>query len=262
MSTNIRRAWDTQRLAKALTMPGIDPRHWVSYGTVGVMSDEGDFDPDNQHAVYVGPEGVEVDVLLEPLDLMVTAHYSGIQGGCHATITTPIKPGDRVLVVLPDGDPGLPPVIMSILHSTYCPVPLGADKKPIFRNDRVFVWAEDVDIDIRANNNVRLQVKQDGTILLGDGATEQLVKGTTYASDENTMLFGGAAVPTPPAGGVLPFTPPSTSGQSLLAAFQLLESIAVGPLALLKPGFTLAKQAIQQYQTTIDNHLSAISKTK
>jgi hypothetical protein len=196
--TNIRRVADTRRLAKALTSAGIDPRQWASYGTVCTVGDDGECDFSDKRAVYVGPEGVEVDVVLEPLRIPVVAHYAGIQGGCETTFYTPIRPGDRVLLVLPDGDPNLPPVITNILHSADCKVPI-ADGKPIFKNDRVLLYAENVDVDLRTKGGTQVEVKQDGAInvnvptLLGKvnlgraDAVEQLILGTTYRGQEATM---------------------------------------------------------------------------
>ncbi len=183
-----RRTPDIGRWGKALAQPGIDTRHWVSYGTVCTVDDQGNCRFGDKGAVYVGPEGVEVDVLLEPLGIPCTCHYYGVQGGCEATVLTPIRPGDRVLVVMPEGDTMGPPVIVAVLHSASCKVPLGEDRLPVWRNDRVMIWSQNTDIDVRTRSGTRLQVKQDGTILLGDGATEQLVKGTSYRAAERAFL--------------------------------------------------------------------------
>lgn len=160
--TSTRRVADVRRLAEAIKSSGIDPRHWVSYGTVGSVDDDGVLDATDPLAIAIGPAGVEVDVVLEPLQLPVTCHYAGIQGGCSATILSPIKPGDQVIVVLPEGDPMGPPVIVSILHSQACKLPLGEDKKPIFQNDRLFIWAEVGPVDVRTKGGVKLTLTQDG----------------------------------------------------------------------------------------------------
>lgn len=168
-----------QRLAEAVKSPGIDPRHWVSYGTVGVTDDAGNLDfSSTAKCLYIGPEGVEVDVILQPLNIPVTAHYYGLQGGCEATMLTPIRPGDRVLVVLPDGDPTLPPVIVAILHSAYCKVPLGPDRKPIFRNDRVFIWSTSLPVEVNAP-----------IVRMGDATSnEPMVLGNVYSTEITAFL--------------------------------------------------------------------------
>lgn len=162
LGTGTRRIADVKRLAEALKSAGIDPRHWCSYGTVAVVNDAGVPNVTDPHAIWIGPEGVEVDVLLEPLRIPVTAHYGGIMGGCSATIISPIKPGDQVLVILPEGDLMGPPVISCILHSASCPVPMGPDQKPLFKNDRVMVFSEDTPIEIRTKSGSKVTLTQDG----------------------------------------------------------------------------------------------------
>lgn len=150
-------------------MPGIDPRLWVSYGTVGTVDDDGNVDPTDWQSIHVGPEGVEVDVLLEPSRIPTTCHYFGMAGGRAATVTAPIRPGDLVLVTLPGGDTSDMPVISAIMHSEAHPVPVGPDRLPIFKNDSVFVWAEDVPVDIRTKGGARIRVNQDGTVEVNEG---------------------------------------------------------------------------------------------
>jgi hypothetical protein len=168
--TSTRRLLDIARFREAMRAPGLDPRLWVSYGTVGTVGDDGSFDPSDTLSIYIGPEGIEADVLLEPLRIPVTCIFPGVQGGGAAQIITPLRPGDRVVVGLPDGSTGGPPVIMAILNSAAVPVPLGADRKPIAQNDRVMVYGVDVPIDIRTAGGARVQVQQDGTVILNEGA--------------------------------------------------------------------------------------------
>jgi hypothetical protein len=165
-------------MSEALKAPGIDPRHWVSYGTVCAIDDAGKPDFADPGCIYIGPEGVEVDVLLEPLGLPVTAHYYGVQGGCEVSFFTPIRPGDRVVVILPDGEPTLPPVIVAILHSNYCRVPLGTDNKPVFKNDRVLVWSQTVPVEVNAP-----------IVRTGDETSDEpAVLGNVYSSEITTLL--------------------------------------------------------------------------
>ena len=170
-----------RRLSKGLAQPGMDDRYWVSYGTVGVMSEDGEFDPTDPHAIYNGPEGVEVEVLLEPLGIPCVCVYAGIYGGRKCTIFAPIKAGDRVLVGLPGGDPSAVPVIIAVLHNAEDVVPLGEDRKPVFRNDRLFVWIQDGPIDIRTKDGGKVLIEQDGTI------TVTCKKSVLNASDESDI---------------------------------------------------------------------------
>lgn len=164
--TDHRRSWDVNRVAAALAAPGIDPRMWVSYGTVGILDDEGNLNVTDKRAVYVGPEGVEVDVLLEPCRVPVTAKYAGIQGGASVFMMAPIKPGDLVLVTLPNGDASVQPVIVAVMNSGSVKVPIGADQKPIFKNDRVLLWAKDVDVEVvpGSGKSVKLGSVTDGDL--------------------------------------------------------------------------------------------------
>jgi hypothetical protein len=176
--TVTRSGLDTRRLAESLRTPGIDPRHWVSYGTVGTVGDKGEVSYTDTHAIYIGPEGVEVDVILEPSGIACTCHYAGIAGGVSSTILAPIHPGDRVLVCLPDGDFSGPPTIVAILHSAAVPVPLGADRKPVFKNDRIFVWGQSVPVEVNAT-----------AVRLGDETSnEPFVLGNTYTSEIGALL--------------------------------------------------------------------------
>lgn len=176
--TNSRRVLDAGRLSKVVAAPGIDPRHWVSYGTVGTVDDKGVINYDDTHAIYIGPEGVEVDVILEPSMLPVTCHYAGLYGGQAVTIMAPIKPGDRVLVTLPEGDFSGPPVIVAVLHSAATPVPLNATQHPVFQNDRTMIYSKSVPVQVFADK-----------IQLGDDtATEPFVLGNLWKTAMETIL--------------------------------------------------------------------------
>lgn len=235
--TSTRGGIDQASLRKAASGIGTDLRYWVSHGTVCTLkAEDGELDYADKRAVLCGPEGVEVDVQLEPLGNHVTALYAGIQAG-EATIFAPIRPGDRVLVDLPDGDL-FTPVIVAILQSRSARQPL--DKgKPIFANDRLLVHAKNVPIDIRLAGSpgatpVRVLLEQDGTVTvtgskikLGDAnASEEYVEGTSYRGAEDTMLDA------------------LRTGLAAAAA-----AAAVGPLAALAPGLNAAVASIVAFQT-------------
>jgi hypothetical protein len=155
---------DIGRLAEAFQKAGIDPRHWVSYGTVGIVKDDGTFDPTDPHAIYVQSTGCSVDVLLHPLNTPVTCRYSGQQGGASSSIYCPIRPGDEVLVGIPDGDMRMPPCILLVMNADHSRLPLGDDQKPIWQNDRVLVYSAGTRVQIRTNDGTNLEVRPDGTI--------------------------------------------------------------------------------------------------
>lgn len=160
---------DVAKLRESIKGAGIDTRYWCSYGTVATVGDDGQENFTNPHAVHVAPDGVYCDVVLQPSLMAVTCRYPGMAGGGGIQVISPVHPGDEVLVVLPDGVPSGPPVIVTVLHSQYSQVPLGTDRKPLAQNDRVLVYAGSVPIDLRTAGGGRVQINQDGTVVLDEG---------------------------------------------------------------------------------------------
>lgn len=168
-----RHSLDIRRVAEAIKGQGIDPRLWASYGTVAVVSEDGEVDYEDPNAVYVGPEGVEVDVILEPLDIPAVCKYAGMEGGCSVTVVAPIRAGDRVLVICPDGDL-TSPTIVAVLHSAACPMPVDPDDprgRSLFKNDRTLIYAREAagPIDIRTEGGARLEMTQGGEVVANQG---------------------------------------------------------------------------------------------
>jgi len=173
--TNVRREFDLSRFRDAVK----DTRHWVSYGVVGTVNDAGDVDDTDQNAILIAPGGVMVDVVLYPSEEPVTCRYAGISGGPSVTILAPIHPGDEVLVALPDGELGLPPAIVAILNSRAVPLPLEQDGKPVFRNDRLSVFAQDVPVEVRTASGASVRLETDGTISAVPAANQEVRLGAT-----------------------------------------------------------------------------------
>lgn len=182
--TDIRNGVDAMALGQALAQPGMDSRYWVSHGTVCTVGDDGEIDTKNPNSIWIGPEGVECDVRLEPLNIHVCAQYAGISAG-DVTIYPPIKPGDRVLVNLPEGFAHTP-VIVAILHSRSQKQPLGPDRKPLFDNKRLLVYAQTAAIDVRNAGGVQVLLEQDGKVTTT--AKNVIVKAdTTMLGDDNLL---------------------------------------------------------------------------
>lgn len=95
---------DVQRLGQALAGPGLDTRDWLSAGTVGARDPQGEFVIDPQ-SVYASQLGTVVDVRLEPSGRMITARWNGLSVGRFGSILFPIRAGDDVVVLFPNGDP-------------------------------------------------------------------------------------------------------------------------------------------------------------
>lgn len=185
--TETARPLDVGRAAVALRRAGIDPRHWVSYGTVCALREDGTTDFSDASAVYVAPAGVSVDVLLMPANQHVTARYSGVQGGSAGTLFTPIKPGDEVLVVIPDGDLRLPPVVVCILSGEHSPLPLGQDRRPIWKNDRVLLHGRGVAVEIRTSGGGVVTVEADGDVAV-NGVGVNINSGSEGAAREGDSV--------------------------------------------------------------------------
>lgn len=134
---------DVQRLARAVSGPGIDTRSWLHSGTVGVAGEGGEFRTDDPESVYVDRLGAVVRVRLEPGGEIVTARYHGISCGRFGFILVPIRPGDEVLVAVPDGDFNSPSItVIALAANATAKIP--GD----WNNDRV-LFDTNVPLEIR-----------------------------------------------------------------------------------------------------------------
>jgi len=163
-STAVKRSWDIKRLSRALASQGVDLRHWVSYATVAsVTGDDGKANYTDPNAIVITPAGVEIDVVLEPSGYPVTCKY-GMQAGL-VYWGSPIRPGDQVLVTLPDGDVSMVPVAVKVVSGSSDPMPAETDGSPVFKNDRALIFAEGVPIDLRTRGGARVLLDGNGVIL-------------------------------------------------------------------------------------------------
>jgi hypothetical protein len=247
---------DAARLARGLARAGNDLREWIHYGTVAALTGkDGGPSYTDENAIVISPFGVEVDVVLEPLNYPCTARW-GIQSG-RVFISTPIHPGDQVVVLIPAGDPSSVPEILRIITCPHNPIPVGEDGLPRFKNDRALVAAQGVPIELLALGDgaeVSLLVNPDGTIQLGGQAAQELIRGTEYRNKEGDM------------------------NQALSAAIDTLNQVATvytpAELALVPAPTTAAfltalqvfiplwKQFIDQFEGGAAGFLSAVSKTE
>lgn len=173
---------DVRRLSEALRSDGIDPRHWSSHATVGTTGDDGTFDPGDGKAIHIAPDGVWLDVLLEPRLIPLTVRLA-LGAGVHAHIQAPVRPGDRVLVLIPDGNYANAPTAVAILNSEGQKIPLGSDGKPVFQNDRLL---------IQCGGGMPVQVLG-AKIVQGDfDANENMVLGQQFKSE--ATAFANAVI--------------------------------------------------------------------
>jgi hypothetical protein len=208
-------SFDTAAMREGLASPGLDQRYWVSRGTIGTMHDDGTFDPTDPHAVWIGPEGVECDVKLEPLEQMCTALWS--KGSAECSDISPIRPGDQVVVENPGGDL-MTPVIIAVVHSRGAKQPMTAGV-PIFDNRRRLIYQRTTDLDVRcaagqvslAAGPTSIWIKQDVVQLGAGDASHPVMQGDNWQSAVNEFLAKlGAALMT--------VAPVATDGGTLITA--------------------------------------------
>ena len=235
---------DPSALREGLASPGMDTRYWCSRGTVGTVDGQGSVHFDDPHAIWIGPEGVECDVVLQPLGQRVTALWGG--GGDVSDIA-PIHPGDQVFVEFPDGNLA-GGKIAGIIHSRSNKQPM-ASGKPIFDNKRRLIFAKNVVIDIRTAglngaDPVQFLIDQAGTVTttatrINHGAsdvTEQFILGTSYRRDTTTLY------------------------QNLQTALAAMQAAAIGPMAGFQPGLAAAVQALISFATSAQTNEDYLSK--
>jgi hypothetical protein len=102
-----------QEFAQGLAHPGMDPRVWISYGTV-------DLDTDDQKAVEFDEDGAgpSVSVTLHPSEVSLRCRVLGAIAGNGEADYSPIIEGEEVLVAVPSGDFKAIPVIIGRLNNT------------------------------------------------------------------------------------------------------------------------------------------------
>jgi len=223
----------------------MDTRYWCSRGTVGTVDDQGSEHFDDPHAVWIGPEGVECDVILQPLGQRVTALWG--EGGDVSDIA-PIHPGDQVVVEFPDGVL-MGGKILCILKSRSNKQPMTSGT-PIFDNKRRLIYAKAGALDLRTAGvggaaPAQFLMDQAATVTttatrinLGDkDVTEQAVKGTSFRAAEDKLFA------------------------DMLKGVELLITASVSALSGLQPGFNALKLAINAFQTKAQSNDSYLSNT-
>lgn len=197
LRSRVTRGIDVARLSNAVSRPGIDPRIWVSYGTL--LSEP-----------YVetieGRQDVVVDVLLVPSMQEETARVGTIYAGNGFGFYAPLHEDDEVLVLAPSGDPDEGLVIAQRLWSPADPPPT-----------ELATNTEDVTLVVEPEKNLRITVKGAGNVILAvdtgkiylgaEEGTEPAAKGqtlkaylesikSTFDGHTHDYLLEGAAVPT------------------------------------------------------------------
>jgi hypothetical protein len=182
-------------MGAALARPGMDTRIWAS-----VAKALGESHVDSKYGVFV-------DVQLMPTGERITARVPADYAGKGFGVYAKIHEGDDLALVIPSGDPCDGAVVVARLWSSAATPPQEAIDNPdevmiIVEKDknlRLKVSGEglieldgDKDITVKAGERVILDgdkvVAKSGTVRLGDeNATEQLVLGTTFRTNQKTM---------------------------------------------------------------------------
>lgn len=201
---------DTERLANAVSRPGIDPRIWISYAVL--MTEP-----------YVetteGQQDVVADVMLLPSGMIETARVSAIYAGNGFGLYAPLHIDDEVLVLAPSGDPDEGMVITQRLWSP-------ADLPPVELAENT----EDVLLVVETDKNLRIKTLGAGNVILAvdtgkvflgaETGTEPAAKGTSLKGYLDSLVtsiqthihvvqagpFSGSAAPT-----TTPIPSPSTA---------------------------------------------------
>jgi len=175
---------DPQRLARALSYPGIDPRVWVSQAIV--ISPTPVIEP---------TEGVFVDVLLLPAMLPATARLAALYAGPSFGLYSPVEENDEVTVFAPSGDPDEGLILLPRAWSPSDPPPAEASRAP-----------QDVLLVMKENQNVRLITKGTGKVILGDEGANKAVARVDDETSNGALSITAVPFTTPAPGILFTFT--------------------------------------------------------
>jgi hypothetical protein len=139
---------DIARLGQAISRPGIDPRTWVS---MAIALDDSKVDP---------AFGVYVNVQLLPSGEKYTAIVGADYAGPGFGLYSPIKAGDDLVVMIPNGDPRVNVQVIRRLWSAAGIPPAEAVLDPT-----------EVMLIVEPNSNLRLKVTGTGNIELDSASS-------------------------------------------------------------------------------------------
>jgi len=202
------------------------------FPTLGVVEKDDPDDPGDHFEIVedsYGNKFAMVQVTIMPRGVHLFARLGSLGGGAAMGLWRIPAVGTEVVVVIAEGEPEFMSMVVATLDSGSPPDGVSDDKTILVATD---------EIEVRAPT-----VHQGGA----DGS-QKAIRGEGYTGAVNAMVGGGDAIPvaegnpldTPPAA-------PMSLGPNLLAGFSYLEGAAVGPLSILKPGFTVLKQAVANF---------------
>lgn len=168
------RNFDHATMSQAFSMPGIDPRVWVSYAIVDLPSnDEG-----SQTVEFDADDGqLYVNVTLKPSDTPLRARLGMMAAGAGEAVYFPFVGGEEVLVAIPEGNMRAGAVILCRLNNAYDGFPFdsvgGADPTnnaiAIFRTKTALTIESGASVLVRsASAGAMLQLSSTGNVTLRD----------------------------------------------------------------------------------------------
>lgn len=193
---------DMQRLAMGVSMPGIDPRIWVSLCVVNAVTVDGTGYFADVSIMSTATTDDDGNVVAQTETVRIAPEYAGNGFGLYV----PIDVGDEVIVEWIDGDPDHGGILTKRAWSSSDPPPDVAQNNP---DDVLLIAKKDVNIRIitQGQGNVVLQVDQ-GKVLLGNEKNTLAVARKTDTTDCGTLVFLPNAGLAPAA---LTYIPPGTT---------------------------------------------------
>ena len=149
LTSRITKGIDVNRVANALSRPGIDPRVWECLAFVTEFN--------------IDEEGPFVDVLLMPERIPETARVAAEYAGPGFGFYFPIEVDTEVIVTAPNGDPDEGLIVTKRLWSKSDPPPTDARANP-----------QNIILHAKEGASINLVVSGGATINLGDSALAAL----------------------------------------------------------------------------------------
>lgn len=191
---------DLASMADGMTRPGIDPRQWISLGTVDQDS------PDAHSVRFVDDEGNPlttgplVTVTLQPSGITCVCRVASFIAGVGEGTWSPIQEKDEVLVALPQGEEAANPVIIGRLNQALDTWPqivagqdAGGNKFGFWRLRTPFVIESAESFLIRsAKTGSQIGLDPQGQVILNNGDKNNIFIGSDAISissgDDNTFI--------------------------------------------------------------------------
>lgn len=218
---------DVNRLREAISGPGADPRSWVAIARV-------DDEPDARR--YEPAYGWIVDVTMQSGPLAgegpVPCRVVSLFGGAGFGASCPVALGAEVLVLMPDGDPNVQPVVVGYFSNPGEPLPStvnGQSANEAFAEATAFAKTDasvslEVGPTLRASATSKASVEAPTVALADEAATQPFVRGTdlqTALANLSSALNTYATALVPPG----PPATPVTAAQTGPAATALIAAL-------------------------------------